>query len=152
LVDAARFALLSLVLMIAAAVTSGCGAGYVLRGQVIESGYSAMHVVGVDEELGAGVEGVRINLYRDPGRLNQELVASGTSRADGTFEIPVAAFGAGWMDEVWMIETQRSGYGNADSIMRLPGVRQRLVITLAPGRAAPWSQDDDVMREFERYR
>jgi hypothetical protein len=134
---------------------AGCG-GYALRGKVIQSGTSAVTIIDRhDDRLDQrGVGDVQIRVYRDPGRLSQELVASGVSRPDGTFEIPIREFGAGWMDEQWMIRTHRHGYSNAETVLRLPGNTNRrpVLIMLREGDAAPLREREDLMQEMERYR
>jgi hypothetical protein len=134
----------------------GCGGGYALRGKVTESSISAITVVDrTDSSMdGRGVSDVQIRVYRDPGRLSQELVASGVSRPDGTFEIPISAFGAGWMDEEWLIRTFRHGYSNAEVVMRLPGNTNRrpVLIMLRQGEATPLREREDLLQEMERYR
>lgn len=134
----------------------GCGEGYVLRGKVIENGGSA--ITAVDREDSRmdqpGVADVQIRVYRDPGRLSQELAATGVSRPDGRFELPISAFGAGWMDEQWLIQTYRDGYSNAETVLRLPGNTNRrpVLIMLRRGEATRPSDRDDLMQELERYR
>jgi hypothetical protein len=134
----------------------GCGGGYALRGKVVEGNASIITVTDrSDGQLQhTGISGVQIRIYRNPGRLNQELIASGVSQADGRFEIPIRAFGAGWMDEEWLIETYRSSYRNAEMMLRLPANTNKrpLLIMLARGQAAPFRGRDDVIREIERYR
>lgn len=135
--------------------TSGCGA-YQLRGKVIEGFENAVLVVPADDPRleEDGVRDVRIRIYRDPGRLSRELIATDSSMPDGTFSIELPAFGAGWMDEQWLIETQRSDYRNTSETVRLPAStkRSRVLIMVAPGRSTPIQERDNLWDEYERYR
>jgi hypothetical protein len=134
---------------------AGCG-GYVLRGSVVEGFAPDIRIVAdataSRSAQGSGVEGVRLSVYRDPGRLNQQLIATGTTAADGTFAIPISAFGAGWMEEQWLIEARRAGYLDVQSVLTLPAGSQRLIITTAPGAPGPARRDGDLMDEYERFR
>jgi len=138
------------------ALLGGCSSGYALRGKVVEGGISTIAAVDrADDRLAEqGVGDVQIRVYRDPGRLSQELAATGVSHADGSFEIAISAFGAGWMDEEWLIQTYREGYANAETVMRLPGdtVRRPVLIQLRRGAASPMRGREDLMEEIERYR
>ena len=78
----------------------------------------------------AGVQGVRVQLVRDPSRLSREVIASATSGRDGSFTLETKTFGAGWTDERWEIIASRPGYGPAQSPIELPidpGSRRLLV-------------------------
>src|SRR5690554_7412722 len=89
------------------ALLGGCeSAGYTLKGKVISGGFTDIEVVDGDDSRfdGPGVADARILIHRDPGTLKQELIATGRSGSDGTFAIPISAFGAGWMDETWLIQ------------------------------------------------
>lgn len=132
-----------------------CGS-YTLRGKVIEGFDSDVTVVSADDPRlnEPGIRQVRINVHRDPGGLAQELAGSGLSDADGTFAIELSAFGAGWMDETWLVETTRSGYRNAQRTIRLPSNtnRRQLLIIVAPGTATPSEHRDDLWEDYRRYR
>jgi len=151
-----RLLFAAVVLIMPIVLLSGCGGGYVLRGKVIESNTNAITTVDrkdsrMDQQ---GLGNVQIRVYRDPGRLSQELAASGVSGPDGTFAIPINAFGAGWMDESWLIQTYRDGYSNAETIKRLPGNTNRrpVLIMLRRGDATPFRQREDLLEEMERFR
>jgi len=146
----------SLSVSIACAGLGGCGGSYVLDGRVVEGDFgSVAFVAGDDEQLlvGKPVSGANISVYRDAGRLNQRLVATGRSDAAGRVSIPIDEFGTGWMEEQWMIEAFRSGYEPVQSTVVLPGKRQQreLLIVLAEGWAMP-PQKEDLWEEYERYR
>lgn len=147
------FALLAAVFMLPA--MTGCG-GYTMRGKVIEGFTPGIYTIDAsDSRLNSrGVSEVRIVVYRDPGRLSQELVASGVSGPDGSFAIPLDAFGAGWMEETWMIQTSRRGYRNVETIMKLPSNTEKrpLLIVVNEGHADDLPQQEDLWREAEKYR
>ena len=109
---------------------SACG--YRLQGRVIEGGFGTVTMVdeGDDRLQADGVQGVRVQLVRDPNRMSREVVASATSGRDGSFAIETKTFGAGWTDERWEIIATRPGYGPAQSPVELPidpGSRRLLV-------------------------
>ena len=109
-----------------------CACGYRLQGRVIEGGFGTVTMVDdTDDRLQAdGVQGVRVQLVRDPSRLTREVIASATSGRDGSFTTETKTFGAGWTDERWEIVATRPGYGPAQSPVELPidpGSRRLLV-------------------------
>ena len=109
---------------------SACG--YQLQGRVVEGGFGTVTLVdATDDRLQAqGVQGVRIQLVRDPNRLSREVIASCASGRDGSFTLETKTFGAGFTDERWEIIATRSGYGPAQSPIQLPmnpGERRVLV-------------------------
>lgn len=133
----------------------GCGsAGYTLTGKVVRGAFTDIEVVSKDDPHldDAGVGDVRILIHRDPNTLKQELITTGRSRPDGTFEIPISAFVAGWMDETWLIQVERGGYLSGDNIIRLPGMGKRLLITLAEGTSVPHQQKENLWDEYEKYK
>ena len=141
-------------LLAALTVLPGCG-GYTLTGRVVQSQFSMITFVpDGDQRLGgAGVPSVTIKVYRDPDRPNTEMVARGTTDANGNFSIPIGAFGAGWMVEQWRITATRAGYESGDVTLTLPGSSdgQRLLVNLTPGYTPP-TRDDDLMKQYEKYR
>lgn len=128
-------------------ILSGC-AGYEVRGRVVSGSFGGLVAV-VDEgdpRLRAeGVGNARITIVRDPGRLNARQVATGVSEADGDFVIPLAEFGAGWLDEEWRVQAVRSRIGLAEGLVRMPrpGAGEVLLIEL---READPSEIDDLQR------
>jgi len=135
-------------------VLGGCSSDYVLRGTAIQGPMTGAEIVTAgDERLSApGVGGARIRLLRDPGLPKETVAATGTTSSDGTFELPVSGFGAGWMDEQWMIEILRSGYQSGRQLIRLPSSKQRLLVILARGQSMPLPQREDLLETVERYR
>ena len=138
------------------ALLGGCGGGYVLRGKVVEGSISAIVVTDREDprlnEL--PVPTSTISLVLDPGRLNQEHVARGVSDLDGTFEIPVEKFGAGFLEYDFQITARHRGYEPAVREMRLPKKKKYLLIMLSPGKDRvpnPESYRDEVIRESKPY-
>ena len=110
---------------------------YQLQGRVVDGGFGTVSVVDASDDRlqGAGVQGVRIQLVRDPNRMRREVVASCSSTRDGSFTLETKTFGAGWTDERWEIVATRSGYGPAQSPVELPidPSSRRLLIELERG-------------------
>jgi hypothetical protein len=109
-----------------------CACGYKLQGRVISGGFGTVTLVDPSDDRlqGEGVQGVRIQLVRDPNRLNREVIASVASGRDGSFTLETKTFGAGWTDERWEIIASRAGFGSAQSPIELPvdpGSRRLLV-------------------------
>jgi hypothetical protein len=84
-----RRPLLSL-LVLAIPLVAGCG-GPVLEGKVVLGGMSGAELVAEGDPAfdQPGVGGASIVVIRDPDRPNAETVARSSSRADGSFRIPV---------------------------------------------------------------
>lgn len=133
---------------------SGCAAGYTLKGKVVRGGFTEIEIVSSDDEDfdEAGVADVRIMIHRDPNTLKQALIATGKSKSDGTFSIAVDAFGAGWMEETWLIQVERGGYLSGNDIIRLPGMGQRLLITVSEGTSVPHQQRENLWQQYEQYK
>lgn len=144
---------LTFIVLFATFVLAGCG-GYTLRGKVVRGSFNNIMVVQPDDEQlqQIGVGNVRIFVHRDPDRLNRELVATGVSGSDGTFNIPVGAFGAGWMTESWMIQAEGRGYHTVEQVIALPGSDERLIITVMPGRSTPLQQQENLWEQYEEFR
>lgn len=127
------------------AVLSGCG--YHLSGRVVEGGFDSVDMLPrsqAEDVGGAPVAGAMIELYRDPQSPKRKLV--GTARADdrGEFTIALQDFGAGWMEERWLVRIRRNGYKGAEQSIELPGSPDgwRMVGTLTRGRAVPFSEPE----------
>lgn len=144
------------VLAVLGVAVSGCTNAYMLEGNVVQSDVTAaMNVPASDQRLeqNPGIPNAKIAIFRDPDSLGEELVTTGYSDADGTFRIPVDAFGAGWMSERWRFEIYRKGYQRLDIQLRLPTAeKERLLIMLAPGRAMPFDEPEDLMEQYRQFR
>ena len=134
------------------AVMPGC-ATFVLRGNVVQGDVADMAFVPPDDPRLAGVPvaNVRITLERDPDKLSREMAGTALSDSRGRFTIPVDQFGAGWMQEIWMIRASRQGYSNVVSQQRLNIYEDyRLLIMMPSGMADPSSED--WRDQYEKFR
>jgi hypothetical protein len=127
------------------AVLSGCG--YHLSGRVVEGGFDSVDMLPrsqAEDVGGAPVAGASIELYRDPQSPKRRLV--GTARTDdrGDFTIVLQDFGAGWMEERWLVRIRRNGFRGAEQSVELPMSPDgwRMVGTLTRGRAVPFSEPE----------
>ena len=127
------------------AVLSGCG--YHLSGRVVEGGFDSVDMLPrsqAEDVGGAPVAGAMIELYRDPQTPKRKLV--GTARTDdrGEFTLVLQDFGAGWMEERWLVRVRRNGFKGAEQSIELPGSPDgwRMVGTLTRGRAVPFSEPE----------
>lgn len=149
--------LLPLIGAIRAALTKGAGAlaivallsgcGYHLSGRVVEGGFDGVDVLPrsqAEDVGGAPVAGAMVELYRDPQTPKRKLV--GTARTDdrGEFTMVLQDFGAGWMEERWLMRVRRNGFKGAEQSIELPGSPDgwRVVGTLTRGRAVPFSEPE----------
>lgn len=151
------------VVLLSAAFASACGAHRV-KGRVVEGDFDFITVVsGSDARLGSpGIGSTRITFTRDPGRLNAQQVGSGVSDPEGSFDIEIDAFGAGWMSEEWLVRAVRSRFGFAEAAVRLPkpSSGEQLLITIRRAspeevldfERRPSGRGDDLYREAELWR
>lgn len=149
-------------LVVAAAFSTACThtiSGYVVRGDI--AGVEWLDA-GMKPD-GEPVAGAQITIERDPDRMTRELAGTATAGANGEFTLPVAGFGAGWMQEVWRIRASRSRAGSADWIGELPSGGKILVIVVSPtggssndelwqGNIRSSDTAESLMQEVERYR
>lgn len=143
-----------IVLLFGVSLLAGCN-GYVLQGKVIRGSASEIQLVySSDERLTQpAVEGAEIRVTRDPESLNRHLVGQARSNAGGEFTIIMSEFGTGWMQEKWLVQGMSNGFANADALMELPSKNSkwRLLITLGPGVAEPFN-DEDLMQDIEKFK
>lgn len=132
----------------------GCSGGYTLSGKVISGAYTDLEIVPGDDARfsESGVGAVKILIHRDPSALNRSLAATGKSNSDGTFEVPIDAFGAGWMDESWLIQVERNGYRSGEMILRLPTGGKQLLVTMSSGQSTPHQSREDLWEQYEKYK
>jgi len=109
---------------------------YTLKGRVIEGDTSYVSVVDeTDPRLNdRGLEGVRLHLQMDPGKLSRKSLTRQTTGIDGAFELPVSEFGAGFMEYDVGLFARRAGYSPADGSFRLPPKSKRILIVMNRGR------------------
>jgi hypothetical protein len=135
-----------------ALLLGACGGPYTLRGRVVQGPFSTLDFVAADDARldEPGLPNVEIEVYRDPDRGNQRVIARQLSRGDGGFEIALDEFGAGWMDELWRITAAARGRQTADLTLALPrGDDRRLLILLAPGLGP--EPNPDLIEQFRRF-
>lgn len=146
--------LIGLMMIACLGVASGCG--YSLRGKVVQGPVSGVEIVHeTDQRLdGPGLANTEVLVRRDPESLRPHLVGQARTNSAGEFTMRIAEFGAGWMQELWLVQSTLSGHQNAHQLIKLPGKssRSRLLITLAPGTATPVDQKGDYMQDFEQFR
>lgn len=123
---------IALFILLSCVVASLPACTYQLQGRVVEGGFGTVTLVdaGDDRLQAEGVQGVRVQLVRDPNRLSREVIASCASGRDGSFTLETKTFAAGFTDERWEIVATRAGYGAAQSPIELPmnpGERRVLV-------------------------
>lgn len=147
-------------LVLSMLLLTGCGVTTDLRGRVVDSEVPSIEFVSIqdgDPELitGTGIPGARIELVRDPRSLRRETVAVGSSGADGVFRIPIDAFGAGWMEETWLIRCTHPAHPMVEHFCDLPGAGSDRVLRVglgAPGRGGrEMDESERIRRELERY-
>lgn len=144
-----------------AALASGtllvAGCTYTLEGRTVE-GFGAIEVAegSAPDASNRAVPGVRVELIRDPDNANRERVASVVSGKDGKFRLTVESFGAGWMQEQWLIRASRSGFQNVEVIQPLPGSPggKLLIVTMARGKSEKFQDPEttqSLMNEAKQY-
>ena len=116
-------------------VAAGCST-YVIKGNVISGAVSDMAFVQPNDLRlrEPPLTNVRITVQRDPDSLSRHLAGTDLSDAHGRFVIPLDEFGAGWMDEKWLIRATKPGFETATSMPRFePGTKKmRLLVIMAP--------------------
>lgn len=123
------------------------GCDYTIRGRVVQSDMSIVQWVPEGSPLpGAPVQGATVSIVRDPNGMSPTTAGQTTTGADGSFALKVDGFGAGWMEEVWLIRASRQRVGVAEAIERLPGSPggQWLILSLAP--LAPGAKVENMWR------
>ena len=135
----------------------GCSTHPALKGRVVETGNGSMEFISIQEGdpgmiAGRGVTGARIEIVRDPKGLNRKVVARGSSQQDGTFNIPIEAFGAGWMEEEWLFRCTHPNYQMVELVDVLPGVGSSRVLQVNIGQPGPAGSGGGRIDEAERIR
>jgi hypothetical protein len=132
------------------------GCGYTLRGKVVRGEISSIELVHqIDQRMkGPGIINAEVIVRRDPKSPHPEMVGRTRSGDSGNFAMHISEFGAGWMEEQWLVQAGLTGFQNAQQLTKLPasGGKWQLLITLAPGQSSPLDQPDEVMRDFERFK
>ena len=139
--------------LIALSVLLGGCNSYVLKGHVVQGDISIMSFVRPDDPRLADppVTGARVTVVRDPENLGAERVGSELSDGYGEFWVPLDAFGAGHLDEVFRISVSRSGYQTANSLQRLRASDERVLLVIL-GSGQPDAAPEGLLDQYERFR
>ena len=132
------------------------GCGYTLRGKVVRGETSSIEMVHeIDSRLkGPGIMNAEVMVRRDPKSPHPEMVGRTRTGDEGSFAMNISQFGAGWMEEQWLVQAGMTGFTNTQQMSKLPpsGGKWQLLITLAPGQSSPLDQPDQITQEIERYK
>lgn len=141
------------VLMIAFALP---GCGYTLTGKVLRGDASGVDLIhDIDQRhKQQGLANVEVVVRRNPKDARPELVGRTRTDAAGNFSMNIKEFGAGWMEEQWLVQARLAGYQNASTVMKLPAKNSKwgLLITLAPGTATPLDAQEEIIEDLERFK
>jgi hypothetical protein len=143
-------------LLTAAFVMTGCG-GYTIQGQIVRGSYGDASFVNADDSAinAAPVPSAAIRIIRDPDKLSSEVVGSATSKPDGSFELVVDSFGAGFLDERFAVRAVRNGYDDVEVVLRLPGSPSGRILLIQMVSGASGGLRDERQRlldEYEQFR
>ncbi len=129
----------------------GCGP-YTVRGTVIAGNASMVTLVKAgDPRLDlAGLDGAVLELRLDPRSLGSESLGGTATQTDGSFEMPLDVFGAGFLEYELGVLARSPGYNSAEGVVKMPGPKQRLLIILARG-ADRYQPKDDPLKDLERF-
>ncbi len=138
-----------LVVCLASVLLLGCSQ-YQMRGVVVEGAVSMIRVVDKDDPRlleGYGLPLAMIESTLDADRLSRKPLPRELSDVDGTFGVPVNETGAGYLDYYVRVIVRKAGYDTAVEDLRLPGAKQRLLVTLARGKDHYKPEPPDLMDE-----
>ena len=127
----------------------GCSP-YQMRGVVLEGAVSRIRVVAEDDPRlldGYPLPLALIECTLDADRLNRKDLPEDMTDVDGTFAITVDEAGAGYLEYYVRVVVRKSGYDTAVQNLRVPGPKQRLLITLTRGSDSYKPDPKDVMEE-----
>ncbi len=144
------------VLIAVVSVLGGCGS-YVIEGQVIRDGYPDISFVSSGEKVQSNnsIPAASISIFRDPDSLGREQVGTAKSRTDGTFNLTVDSFGAGFLEEKFSIRAVRNGYDDVEVTLRLPGSPggKRLIVRMVPGASGGIHDEKQrILDQYEQFR
>lgn len=145
--------------LLAGALACASGCAYRLEGRVVD-GFGGASVVreGDDEARKSGIPGVTIELVRDAETMKRAVAARATSDSSGRFELEIDGFGAGWMQEEWLLRARRNGFETVEQQVDLPGDPKGrvMVLGMARGKSRPFREPEssrrilDEVREYDR--
>ena len=143
----------SLLALAASLALPGCG--YRLDGKVVD-GFSGVSIGRADDPDArkSGIGGATVELVREPDTMNRTVAARATSDASGRFTLEVNGFGAGWMEEQWLIRVRRSGFETIETDVQLPREpKDRLaIVTMARGKSRPFREPENSRRLIDEAR
>lgn len=148
----ARLLTVTLIAWFIAVANVGCGS-YKLQGRVISGTFPSVNFVepGDDRLNGAGVPGATVELVRDPQSLSAQSMGQVSTDGQGNFSLPVDSFGAGWLEEEWLLRVRHPRATMVEQLIRLPGNGKMTLVTLTAGRDT-FTPREDLMKEMERFR
>lgn len=138
-----------LIVCVLSAWLTGCSQ-YQMRGIVVEGAVSTIRIVGENDPRlleGPGLPMAWIDATLDPERLSRKQLPRDISDVDGTFSVAVDEAGAGYLDYYARVIVRRAGYDTALQDIRVPGPRQRLLVTLARGEDRYKTDEPDLLDE-----
>ena len=139
------------VLALAMIVTmlTGCSS-YQMRGVVIEGAVSMVTIVDEDDprlHQGHGIPLATVDVMLDPDRLSRKSLPRAVSDVDGRFAVTVDEPGAGYLEYDAQILVRRAGHDTAIQKLRIPGPKQRVLVTLVNGEDTYKPEPPDVLEE-----
>jgi hypothetical protein len=144
---------LAVLSLMGALVLAGCG--YRLDGKVVD-GFGGVSIGRADdaEARKSGIGGATVELVREPDTMNRTVAARATSDSSGRFTLEVNGFGAGWMEEQWLIRVRRSGFETIETDVQLPREpKDRLaIVTMARGKSRPFREPENSRRLIDEAR
>lgn len=138
------------VALLAGAISCGCSA-YSLQGVVVDGPMPGVAVVGQDDpRLQRGtLGGAVVEATLDPDGMRPTRLGKAATDDAGRFALPVSQSGAGFLEYKVMVLSRASGYQACFDTVKLPSSRQRLLITMTPGRDT-YRPPEDVIGESLR--
>jgi len=131
---------------------------YQMRGVVLEGAISTIRVVELDDprlQDGYPLPLATVDGTLDADRLSRQPLPRCYTEVDGSFAVPVDEAGAGYLDYYVRVIVQKPGYDSAVQDLRVPGPKQRLLVTLSrgPDQYKPDPEDivDETLRMGEPY-
>jgi hypothetical protein len=147
--------LMGLGLLVLGFSAPGCST-YTIKGSVIRADVSDIEFVSRDDYRlrEPPLSGARITVQRDPDKPNRRMVGTDLSDAHGAVVISLDEFGAGWMEERWLIRASKQGFKTASTMQQLTAEKKNMVllVSLAPGLSVVPRDDEDLLEEYRKYR
>jgi len=150
---------LALVLVCAAVFAVGCASTYQVRGRVIRGMQANVELIDSDDDRITGQDtsagGAIVWAVWEPGNgIDRKALGRFVSDAQGNFSIPVDEPGAGFLIYEIELTARRTGHQGVAQTVRVPGMGQRVLITLPHGADTLRRPDDlleRTLRDAEPY-